>query len=127
MPSIREFHRSARRSPSSKNRAVRREFLCAPRSRGHLDQADPRAQFPNVTTQVKLQVTPDGVAVFVGDGFVGTVREFGEVGRAMLVSLEHRMPWAPNLADSAFSQTAFIRVKREFLRQQFRYAEQARF
>ena len=47
---------------------------------------DPRAQFPTVTSQLKLQVTPDRAAVFVDDGFVGTVREFSGVGRAMLVS-----------------------------------------
>jgi hypothetical protein len=49
-------------------------------------QKDPRAQFPTVTSQVKLQVTPDRAAVFVDEGFVGTVREFSGVGRAMLVS-----------------------------------------
>lgn len=49
-------------------------------------QKDPRAQFPTVTSQLKLQVTPDRAAVFVDDGFVGTVREFSGVGRAMLVS-----------------------------------------
>ena len=49
-------------------------------------QRDPRAQFPTVTAQLKLQVTPDRAAVFVDDGFVGTVREFSGIGRAMLVS-----------------------------------------
>ena len=49
-------------------------------------QKDPRAQFPTVTSQLKLQVTPDRAAVFVDDGFVGTVREFSGIGRAMLVS-----------------------------------------
>jgi PEGA domain-containing protein len=49
-------------------------------------QKDPRAQFPTVTSQLKLQVTPDRAAVFVDDGFVGTVREFSGVGRGMLVS-----------------------------------------
>ena len=49
-------------------------------------QRDPRAQFPTVTSQLKLQVTPDNAAVFVDDGFVGTVREFSGVGRGMLVS-----------------------------------------
>jgi len=44
-------------------------------------QKDPRAQFPTVTSQLKLQVTPDRAAVFVGDGFVGTVREFSGVGK----------------------------------------------
>lgn len=41
---------------------------------------DPRAQFPTVTSQLKLQVTPDRAAVFVDDGFVGTVREFSGLG-----------------------------------------------
>src|SRR6266851_1701883 len=49
-------------------------------------QKDPRAQFPTVTSQLKLQVTPERAAVFVDDGFVGTVREFSGVGRAMLLS-----------------------------------------
>ena len=49
-------------------------------------QKDPAAQFPTVTSQVKLQVTPERAAVFVDDGFVGTVHEFGGVGRAMLLS-----------------------------------------
>jgi PEGA domain-containing protein len=47
---------------------------------------DPRVQFPNVTSEIKLQVTPDRAAVFVDGGFVGTVREFTGVGRAMLLS-----------------------------------------
>ncbi|PYX67531.1 MAG: hypothetical protein DMG72_25345 [Acidobacteria bacterium] len=49
-------------------------------------QKDPRAQFPTVTSQLKLQVTPERAAVFLDDGFVGTVREFSGVGRGMLVS-----------------------------------------
>jgi PEGA domain len=46
---------------------------------------DPRAQLPTVTSQIKLQVTPERAAVFLDDGFVGTVQEFGGVGRGMLV------------------------------------------
>jgi hypothetical protein len=49
-------------------------------------ERDPRVQFPNVTSEIKLQVTPDRAAVFVDGGFVGTVREFSGVGKAMLVS-----------------------------------------
>ena len=49
-------------------------------------QKDPRAQFPTVTSQLKLQVTPERAAVFLDDGFVGTVHEFSGVGRGMLVS-----------------------------------------
>ena len=49
-------------------------------------QKDPRAQFPTVTSQIKLQVTPERAAVFVDDGFVGTVQEFGGIGRGMLVN-----------------------------------------
>ena len=49
-------------------------------------QKDPRTQFPTVTSQLKLQVTPDRAAVFVDEGFVGTVHEFSGVGRGMLVS-----------------------------------------
>ena len=49
-------------------------------------ERDARVQFPNVTSEVKLQVTPDRAAVFVDGGFVGNVHEFTGVGRAMLVS-----------------------------------------
>lgn len=49
-------------------------------------QRDSRSQFPTVTSQLKLQVIPDRAAVFVDDGFVGTVHEFSGVGRGMLVS-----------------------------------------
>jgi hypothetical protein len=47
---------------------------------------DPRAQYPNVTAKVKLEVTPERAAVFVDDGFVGHVEEFRGVGRSMLIS-----------------------------------------
>lgn len=43
-------------------------------------------QFPTVTSQIKLQVTPERAAVFLDDGFAGTVQEFGGIGRGMLVS-----------------------------------------
>ena len=49
-------------------------------------QRDSRSQFPTVTSQLKLKVIPDRAAVFVDDGFVGTVHEFSGVGRGMLVS-----------------------------------------
>ncbi|HKN33906.1 MAG TPA: PEGA domain-containing protein [Terriglobales bacterium] len=49
-------------------------------------ERDPRVQFPNVTSEIKLQVTPDRAAVFLDGGFVGNVHEFTGVGRAMLVS-----------------------------------------
>jgi len=49
-------------------------------------ERDLRVQFPNVTSEVKLQVTPDRAAVFLDGGFVGNVHEFTGVGRAMLVS-----------------------------------------
>lgn len=44
---------------------------------------DPRVQYPNVTAEVKLEVTPNRAAVFLDDGFVGHVEEFG---RGMLIS-----------------------------------------
>ncbi len=49
-------------------------------------ERDPRFQYPAVFAQVKLEVTPDRAAVFLDDGFVGHVKEFGGVGRKMLVS-----------------------------------------
>ncbi len=55
-------------------------------------ERDLRVQFPTVTAEVKLQVTPDRAAVFVDDAFVGHVHEFGGVGRKMLVSTgRHRI------------------------------------
>jgi len=49
-------------------------------------ERDPRVQYSKVNSEIKLQVTPDRAAVFLDDTFVGTVREFGGIGRAMLVS-----------------------------------------
>ena len=49
-------------------------------------ERDPRFQFPTVFAEVKLEVTPNRAAVFLDDGFVGHVKEFGGVGRKMLVS-----------------------------------------
>ena len=50
-------------------------------------QKDPRAQFPSgETSQVKLDVTPDRAAVFVDDAYAGTPKEFGGVGRAMVIA-----------------------------------------
>jgi hypothetical protein len=46
---------------------------------------DPRAQLPTVTAEIKLEVTPDRAAVFVDGGFIGPVRDFGGLGRALLV------------------------------------------
>src|SRR5207253_10047794 len=51
-------------------------------------ERDLRVQFPNVTSEIKLQVTPDRAAVFLDGGFVGNVHEFTGVGRAMLVRSE---------------------------------------
>jgi hypothetical protein len=47
---------------------------------------DPRSQLPRVTSQIKLNVTPERAAVFVDDAFAGSVGEFMGVGRGMLVS-----------------------------------------
>jgi hypothetical protein len=47
---------------------------------------DLRTTLPNVTGQIKLQVTPERAAVFVDDAFVGSVNEFMGVGHGMLVS-----------------------------------------
>lgn len=37
---------------------------------------DPRSQFPKVTAQIKLHVTPERAAVFVDGAFAGSVNEF---------------------------------------------------
>src|ERR1700739_2691837 len=47
---------------------------------------DPRAQLPKVTSQIKLQVTPERAAVFVDDAFAGSVNQFMGIGPGMLVS-----------------------------------------
>jgi hypothetical protein len=50
-------------------------------------ERDPKAQFPSgVTSEVKLEVTPDRAAVFVDEGYVGTSKEFGGLGRAMVIA-----------------------------------------
>jgi hypothetical protein len=46
---------------------------------------DPRTRFSKITAEIKLQVTPVRAAVFVDEGYVGSVREFSGVGHAMLV------------------------------------------
>jgi hypothetical protein len=47
---------------------------------------DPKANYPRVTSQIKLHVTPERAAVFVDGAFVGSVNEFMGVGHGMLVS-----------------------------------------
>src|SRR5258708_16302416 len=47
---------------------------------------DARSRLPNVTSQIKLHVTPERAAVFVDDAFAGTVGEFRGAGHGMLVS-----------------------------------------
>jgi hypothetical protein len=47
---------------------------------------DPKAEFSEVTSEIKLHVDPDRAAVFVDGSFAGYVHEFGGIGRAMLVS-----------------------------------------
>jgi hypothetical protein len=52
---------------------------------------DPKAQFPSgVTSEVKLEATPDRAAVFVDDGYVRTPKEFSGLGRAMVVAPGNR-------------------------------------
>jgi len=50
-------------------------------------QNDPKAQFAKgVTSQVKLDVTPNRAAVFVDEGYVGTIKDFSGLGRAMVIA-----------------------------------------
>lgn len=50
-------------------------------------QNDPRAQFAKgVTSEVKLDVTPSRAAVFVDEGYVGTIKDFSGLGRAMVIA-----------------------------------------
>ena len=39
-----------------------------------------------MTSEVKLEVTPDRAAVFVDEGYVGTPKEFSGLGRAMVIA-----------------------------------------
>ena len=49
-------------------------------------ERDPKAQYSSVTSEIKLNVTPQRAAVFVDDNFAGYVSQFNGVGKAMLVS-----------------------------------------
>jgi hypothetical protein len=50
-------------------------------------EKDPNAVYPaGSTSQIKLAVTPDRAAVFLDDGYVGTVSQFSGMGRAMVTS-----------------------------------------
>ena len=49
-------------------------------------EKDPNATYSKVTSQVKIDVTPDRAAVFVDDAFAGSVSDFKGVGRAMLIA-----------------------------------------
>jgi len=52
----------------------------------HMEK-DPNAEFPaGSTSEIKLQVTPDRAAVFLDNGYVGSVKEFSGMGRAMVVA-----------------------------------------
>jgi PEGA domain len=48
-------------------------------------QKDPRAEYSQVTAEIKIKVTPDRAAVFVDGAYAGTAHDFGGIGRAMLV------------------------------------------
>jgi hypothetical protein len=47
---------------------------------------NPTADFPKITGEIKLDVTPDRAAVFVDGHFAGTVNQFRGAGRGMLVA-----------------------------------------
>jgi hypothetical protein len=50
-------------------------------------EKDPNAVYPaGSTSQIKLAVTPDRAAVFLDDGYVGTVSQFSGMGRAMVTT-----------------------------------------
>jgi PEGA domain len=50
-------------------------------------EKDPKAQFPSgVTSEVKLEVTPNRAAIFVDEAYVGTPKDFGGLGRAMVIA-----------------------------------------
>jgi hypothetical protein len=47
---------------------------------------DPRAQYPAVTAEMKISVTPNRAAVFLDDRFVGFVDQFDGPGQRLLVA-----------------------------------------
>lgn len=47
---------------------------------------DPNAIYSKVTSQVKIEVTPDRAAVFLDGAFAGSVSDFKGVGKAMLIA-----------------------------------------
>jgi PEGA domain-containing protein len=47
---------------------------------------DPQAQYPEVTSQVKVSISPNRAAVFVDDRFVGFVDQFDGPGQWMLLA-----------------------------------------
>jgi hypothetical protein len=49
-------------------------------------EKDPRLQMPQVTAEIKLDVSPSRAAVFVDGLFVGHVAEFKGMGRGLLVA-----------------------------------------
>jgi PEGA domain len=51
---------------------------------------DPSFIMPAVTSEIKLNVTPDRAAVFVDGLYAGHVGEFGGAGKALLVAPGHR-------------------------------------
>jgi len=49
-------------------------------------EKDPNAVYSKVTSQVKLDVTPDRAAVFLDGAYAGSVSDFKGLGKAMLIS-----------------------------------------
>jgi PEGA domain len=49
-------------------------------------EADPQAQYPQVTAEVKMSVKPKRAAVFVDDRFVGHADEFDGASQALLLA-----------------------------------------
>jgi PEGA domain len=49
-------------------------------------EADPQAQYPQVTAEVKMSVKPRRAAVFVDDRFVGHVDEFDGANQGLLLA-----------------------------------------
>lgn len=48
-------------------------------------ERDPRVQYSELTSEVKLEVSPSRAAVFLDDAFAGHAGEFGGIGRGMLI------------------------------------------
>ena len=49
-------------------------------------QVDPRFKYSRETAEIKIHAAPDDAAVYLDETFSGSVHDFGEIGKSMLIS-----------------------------------------